>query len=51
MPDSAAASNPSVNGGMLLFKLKLESFVNRPLELVIKDPADPSRTGSIDLDV
>jgi hypothetical protein len=50
--DSAAANNPSVNGGLLLFKLKLDAYNNRPLELAIHAPTggEPEEA-SVDLDV
>jgi hypothetical protein len=50
--DTAAANNPSVNGGLVLFKIKMESFNNRPLEFSIHGPegAEPAEA-SVDLDV
>ena len=54
-PDSAPEFN--TGGSLLLFKLPLDAYQNRPLELVIKAPAD-AETGedappeaTIDLDV
>lgn len=50
--DTAAANNPSVNGGLLLFKVDMGSFNNRPLELIIHGPegVEPAEA-SVDLDV
>lgn len=51
-PDSAASNNPSVNGSLLLFKVKLDSFANRPLELAIRAPEDAAPPeATVDLDV
>ncbi|HEU4658513.1 MAG TPA: hypothetical protein VFR97_13355 [Capillimicrobium sp.] len=50
-PDTAARNNPSVNGALLLFKVKQDSFANRPLELEIRaEGAEPSEA-AVDLDV
>jgi hypothetical protein len=49
--NSAAANNPSVNGGLLLFKVKNEAFNNRPLELKIKGLIGEPREAAVDLDV
>jgi hypothetical protein len=49
--DTAARNNPSVNGSLLLFKVKQDAFTNRPLELQIRaEGADPSEA-TVDLDV
>jgi hypothetical protein len=45
------ASQTSIGGEMLLFKIKRESLDNRPLEFAITDPADPQIHGTVDLDV
>ncbi len=50
--DTAALNNPSVNGGLLLFKVKNFSFDNRPLELEIHSPGDVEPAlATVDLDV
>jgi hypothetical protein len=50
--DSAASNNPSVNGSLLLFKVKIDSFANRPLELAIHSPLDEEPAeATVDLDV
>lgn len=52
LADTAAANNPSVNGGLVLFKIKMESFANRPLELSIHGPAGAEPPEAhVDLDV
>jgi hypothetical protein len=52
VPDSAAANNPSVQGGLLLFKVKITSFANRPLELAIRGPqGSQPPAASVNLDV
>ena len=50
IPDSPAASN-SIQGAMLLFKIPVRNFENRPLVLNIKSSAVPNETGTVDLDV
>lgn len=50
VPDSAAATS-TTNGGLLLFKIDRASLENRPLELIIENPDDPSETAVVDLDV
>jgi hypothetical protein len=51
---SLAASSPT-NGSLLIFKLPLDALENRPLDLEIVSPPDPSsgesETGRIELDV
>lgn len=49
-PDSVASSF-NTNGSMLLFQITRAALENRPLELIIKDPADPSKSAHVDLDV
>jgi hypothetical protein len=49
-PDTVAASGP-IQGALLLYKIKIVSLDNRPLELKIVDPTDPSQTASAELDV
>jgi hypothetical protein len=50
--DTAASNNPSVQGSMLLFKVKYDSFDNRPLDLVIRAPeGEEPAEASINLDV
>jgi hypothetical protein len=46
-PDSAAGAGP-IQGSLLLFKIKVDSLQNRPLELKIKVPG---QTGTASLDV
>ena len=36
---------------MLLYKIQVVSLDNRPLELKIVDPTDPTQTASAELDV
>jgi hypothetical protein len=48
-PASAAGEN-TIQGSMLLFKIPVVNFQNRPLELEIAPPAGGA-TGSVDLDV
>jgi hypothetical protein len=50
---SLASSGPT-NGSMLIFKLPLTTLENRPLDLIITSPPDPSGkrdSGRIELDV
>lgn len=49
--DSAAASNPSVEGALVLFKIKISSVGNRPLVLHIASPGAQPSQASVDLDV
>ncbi|MBX5440378.1 MAG: hypothetical protein IRZ32_02500 [Solirubrobacteraceae bacterium] len=49
--NSAAANNPTVNGGLLLFKVKNDSFDNRPLELRIHAAEGTPEEAAVDLDV
>ncbi len=49
-PDTTAAFGPT-QGALLLFKIKVVSLDNRPLELKIVDPNDPTQTASAELDV
>jgi uncharacterized protein YndB with AHSA1/START domain len=49
-PNSVAASGPT-QGALLLYKIKVQSLDNRPLELKIVDPDDPSQSASAELDV
>jgi hypothetical protein len=48
--DTVAASGPT-QGALLLYKIKLVSLDNRPLELKIVDPLNPRETASAELDV
>jgi hypothetical protein len=48
---SAAQQNESVNGSLVLFKVKTASFDNRPLELKILGPTVPQDEATVDLDV
>jgi hypothetical protein len=47
-PDSVQSSF-NTKGAMLLFKVTQAALENRPLEFIIKDPADPSKTAVVDL--
>jgi hypothetical protein len=49
-PGSVALSGPT-QGALLLFKIKVVSLDNRPLELKIVDPTDPSQSAKAELDV
>jgi hypothetical protein len=48
---SAAGSGVVQQGAMLLFRIKLSSLANRPLELHIKSPTVPQKEGIVELDV
>jgi hypothetical protein len=50
-PGSVAQLNESVGGALVLFKVKTESFANRPLELKILGPTVPQDVATLDLDV
>ena len=47
---NSSASDNTIKGGLLLFKLKADVLYNRPLELTIVDP-EGGENGVIDLDV
>jgi hypothetical protein len=49
-PETAAYQAPT-QGELLLFKIQVVSLDNRPLELKIVDPEDPSQSASAELDV
>lgn len=49
-PGSAPAEN-TIQGSMLLFKIPVANFQNRPLELQIPAPNGGNETGTVDLDV
>ncbi len=48
--NTVAADGPT-QGALLLYKIKVVSLDNRPLELKIVDPLDPSQSASAELDV
>jgi hypothetical protein len=48
---SAAGAGIVQQGAMVLFKLKLSSVANRPLEFHIKSPTVPQKEGIVELDV
>ncbi|MDQ6749300.1 MAG: hypothetical protein M3Z33_00875 [Actinomycetota bacterium] len=48
---SAAGGGPVGQGALVLFKLKLTSFANRPLELSIRSRSIPKETGRVELDL
>ncbi len=50
LPGSAAGEN-TIQGAMLLFKIPVKSFENRPLVLQIPSPNGGNETGTVDLDV
>jgi hypothetical protein len=50
LPDSAAGEN-TIQGSMLLFKIPVVNFQNRPLVLEIPPPSGAGGTGTVDLDV
>jgi hypothetical protein len=56
-PNSVSPNQNSVagegvqQGSLILFKLTTESIANRPLEFKITNPANPTNTGRVDLDV
>jgi hypothetical protein len=49
-PDSPAGQS-TIQGSLLLFKIPVSNFENRPLELDIRSSAAPGQTASVDLDV
>ena len=49
-PDTTANSGPT-QGALLLFKIRVVSLDNRPLELKIVDPENPAESASAELDV
>jgi hypothetical protein len=50
LPGSPAAEN-TIQGSMLLFKIPVANFQNRPLELSIPPPRGGGPTGTVNLDV
>jgi hypothetical protein len=48
---NTVAANGPTQGALLLYKIKIVSLDNRPLELKIVDPLDPSQTAQAELDV
>lgn len=48
--DTVAADGP-IQGALLLYKIKIISLDNRPLELHLVDPFDAAQTASAELDV
>jgi hypothetical protein len=48
--NTVAADGPT-QGALLLYKIKIVSLDNRPLELKIVDPLDPAHSASAELDV
>ena len=50
MPDTGPDFGPT-QGALLLYKIDTASLDNRPLELTIVDPTNPSQTASAELDV
>jgi hypothetical protein len=48
---SVAQLNESIGGSLVLFKVPVAAYANRPLELTIKNPRNPRDTASVDLDV
>jgi hypothetical protein len=50
LPSTGAAEN-TIQGAMVLFKIPVANFQNRPLELQIPAPDGGGETGTVDLDV
>jgi hypothetical protein len=50
-PADTTADLGATQGALMLFKIKLSSLDNRPLELKIVDPEDAAETASAELDV
>ncbi|HTA14289.1 MAG TPA: hypothetical protein VK781_05470 [Solirubrobacteraceae bacterium] len=48
---NTVAANGPTQGALLLYKIKVVSLDNRPLELKILDPLDPTQFASAELDV
>jgi hypothetical protein len=48
--DTTAANGPT-QGALVLFKIKIVSLDNRPIEIKLVDPLDPAETASAELDV
>jgi hypothetical protein len=48
---NTVAANGPTQGALLLYKIKIVSLDNRPLELKIVDPLHPSQTAQAELDV
>jgi len=48
---NTVAANGTTQGALLLYRIKVESLDNRPLELKIVDPGDAAQTASAELDV
>ncbi|HEX3692292.1 MAG TPA: hypothetical protein VHU13_03015 [Solirubrobacteraceae bacterium] len=48
--NTVAADGP-IQGALLLFKIKIVSLDNRPLQFKIVDPLDPAQTAQAELDV
>ncbi len=48
--DTVAANGPT-QGALLLYKIKVVSLDNRPIEIKLVDPTNPSKTASAELDV
>jgi hypothetical protein len=48
--DTTAANGPT-QGALVLFKIKIVSLDNRPIEIKLVDPLDPTKTASAELDV
>jgi hypothetical protein len=50
VPDSVASFGPT-QGALLLYKIQTVSLDNRPIEIKIVDPTEPTQTASAELDV
>jgi hypothetical protein len=50
LPETVAGSG-ATQGALLLYKIQVVSLDNRPLELKIVDPTNPTQTASAELDV
>ena len=49
--ENSVAGQGVIQGSMLLFKVKIESLQNRPLELVIESEVTPPSEAVVDLDI
>lgn len=51
IPGDQLANYSPTQGALLLFKVAIASYDNRPLVLVVRNPENPNETASVDLDV
>jgi hypothetical protein len=50
-PPDSPSGQASIQGSLLLFRIPIANFENRPLELDIRSSAAPGKTATVDLDV